>query len=58
MISSEIIGYLVTHQGYLPVFYIMAVLHPVALVILWKAFADTPNSDTLNVGSRTVTAVP
>jgi ACS family hexuronate transporter-like MFS transporter len=58
MISSEIIGYLVTHQGYLPVFYIMAVLHPVALAILWKAFADTPNSDTLNVGKRTVTAAP
>jgi MFS transporter, ACS family, hexuronate transporter len=58
MVSSEIIGYLVTHQGYLPVFYIMAVLHPVALVILWKAFADTPNSSTLPAVSRTVTAAP
>jgi len=57
MVSSEIIGYLVTHQGYLPVFYIMAVLHPVALVILWKAFADTPNSGTLSAAGRTVTAV-
>jgi ACS family hexuronate transporter-like MFS transporter len=42
MISSEIIGYFVMHQGYLPVFFIMAVLHPLALVILWKAFKDTP----------------
>jgi MFS transporter, ACS family, hexuronate transporter len=44
MISSEIIGYFVMHQGYLPVFFIMAVLHPVALIILWKAFRDTPES--------------
>jgi hypothetical protein len=57
MVSSEIIGYLVAHQGYLPIFYIMAVLHPIALVILWKAFADTPNSGMLSVASRTVTAV-
>ena len=57
MVSSEIIGYLVAHQGYLPIFYIMAVLHPMALVILWKAFSDTPNSDMLSVASRTVTAV-
>jgi ACS family hexuronate transporter-like MFS transporter len=42
MISSEIIGYFVMHQGYLPVFFIMAILHPLALVILWKAFMDTP----------------
>jgi MFS transporter, ACS family, hexuronate transporter len=43
MVSSEIIGYFVAHQGYLPVFFIMAVLHPVALLVLWKAFADTPD---------------
>jgi ACS family hexuronate transporter-like MFS transporter len=56
MVSSEFIGYLVAHQGYLPVFYIMAVLHPIAIVILWNAFADTPNSDILSAASRTVTA--
>jgi ACS family hexuronate transporter-like MFS transporter len=58
MVSSEIIGYLVAHQGYLPIFYIMAVLHPIALVILWKAFADTPNSGTLSAAGRTVTEAP
>jgi MFS transporter, ACS family, hexuronate transporter len=58
MVSSEIIGYLVAHQGYLPIFYIMAVLHPIALVILWKAFADTPNSGTLSAAGRTVRAAP
>ena len=58
MVSSEIIGYLVAHQGYLPIFYIMAVLHPIALVILWKAFADTTNSGTLSAAGRTVTAAP
>ena len=42
MVSSEIIGYFVMHQGYLPVFFIMAVLHPLALIILWKAFNDRP----------------
>jgi len=42
MISSEIIAYFVTHQGYTPVFFIMAVLHPIAIVILWKAFLDKP----------------
>lgn len=56
MISSEIIGYFVAHQGYLPVFFIMAVLHPVALIVLWKAFADTSEHDTIPVNSRTVIA--
>jgi MFS transporter, ACS family, hexuronate transporter len=55
MISSEIIGYFVTHQGYLPVFFIMALLHPLALVILWDAFADTPTPDTFSVTSQPVT---
>jgi ACS family hexuronate transporter-like MFS transporter len=45
MISSEIIAYLVVHQGYKPIFLIMAVLHPIALAVLWKAFADKPRKD-------------
>ncbi len=57
MVSSEIIGYLVAHQGYLPIFYIMAVLHPLALVILWKAFSDRANSEVLSVGKGAITAV-
>lgn len=44
MISSEIIAYFVTHQGYTPVFFIMAVLHPIAIVILWRAFLDKPTA--------------
>jgi ACS family hexuronate transporter-like MFS transporter len=44
MVSSEIIAYFVTHQGYKPVFFIMAVLHPIAITLLWKAFADKARS--------------
>jgi len=44
MISSEIIAYFVTHQGYTPVFFIMAILHPIAIVILWRAFLDKPTA--------------
>ncbi len=40
MLSSEIVGYLVMHGGYTPVFFIMAVLHPIAIVLLWPVFAD------------------
>jgi ACS family hexuronate transporter-like MFS transporter len=56
MISSEIIGYCVSHQGYLPVFFIMAVLHPVALIVLWKAFTDTSEPVTVFMNSETVRA--
>ena len=45
MLSSEIVAYFVTHQGYKPVFFIMAVLHPIAIAILWKAFLDRPTMD-------------
>jgi ACS family hexuronate transporter-like MFS transporter len=38
MISSEIIAWFVTHGGYRPVFFLMAVLHPIAIVILWRAY--------------------
>ena len=47
MISSEIIAYFVTHQGYTPVFFIMAVLHPIAITILWKAFLDKPSPQAI-----------
>jgi ACS family hexuronate transporter-like MFS transporter len=40
MISSEIIAHFVARQGYGPVFLIMAVLHPIALAILWRLFRD------------------
>jgi len=38
MISSEIIGYCVAHGGYRPVFFAMAPLHPLAIVLLWRTF--------------------
>jgi len=38
MISSEVIAWFVTHGGYHPVFFLMAVLHPIAIVLLWRTF--------------------
>ncbi len=38
MLSSEIIAYFVTHGGYTPVFFIMAMLHPIALVLIWRIY--------------------
>ncbi|MDE1178476.1 MAG: MFS transporter [Edaphobacter sp.] len=38
MLSSEIVGYLVTHGGYTPVFFLMAMLHPIALALLWPVY--------------------
>jgi ACS family hexuronate transporter-like MFS transporter len=40
MLSSEIVGYLVTHGGYTPVFFLMAVLHPIAISLLWPVFSQ------------------
>jgi len=36
MISTEIIAYVVTQHGYLPIFFIMMVLHPTAIALLWR----------------------
>jgi ACS family hexuronate transporter-like MFS transporter len=38
MLSSEVVAYFVTHGGYRPVFFLMAVLHPIAITLLWKSF--------------------
>ena len=46
MISSEIVGYLVMHGGYTPVFFIMACLHPIAIVTLWRVFLSRPHAET------------
>ena len=40
MVSSEIVGYFVTHGGYTPVFFLMAVLHPIAITLLWPVFRE------------------
>jgi ACS family hexuronate transporter-like MFS transporter len=42
MLSSEIIGYFVTHGGYRPVFFIMGCMHPLAIMLLWTAFDGRP----------------
>jgi ACS family hexuronate transporter-like MFS transporter len=43
MLSSELIAYLVTHHGYRPIFFLMAVMHPFAIVLLWKVFKMGPH---------------
>ena len=40
MLSTEIIAQLVTHHGYLPVFFLMMFLHPIALLLLWTTFKE------------------
>lgn len=40
MLSSEIVGYLVTHGGYTPVFCLMALLHPIAIAMLWPVYTQ------------------
>ena len=40
MLSTEVIAYLVTHGGYGPVFLLMAVLHPLAIALLWRVFTS------------------
>jgi ACS family hexuronate transporter-like MFS transporter len=42
MLSSEIIGYFVSHGGYRPVFFIMGCMHPLAITLLWNAFEGKP----------------
>lgn len=41
MISSEIIGYVVTRHGYTPLFFMMGLLHPIVIVFLWRVFEKT-----------------
>jgi ACS family hexuronate transporter-like MFS transporter len=41
MVFSEIIGYVVAHHGYFPLFWIMACLHPLALAVMWTSARPT-----------------
>jgi ACS family hexuronate transporter-like MFS transporter len=36
MVSTGVVGYLVTHYSYVPVFVGMAALHPLALALMWS----------------------
>jgi ACS family hexuronate transporter-like MFS transporter len=38
MLSSELIGFVVMHHGYTPLFFMMGVLHPIVIVFLWRVF--------------------
>jgi ACS family hexuronate transporter-like MFS transporter len=40
MLSSEIIAYFVTHGGYTPVFFLMGVVHPIALALVWRVYEN------------------
>jgi ACS family hexuronate transporter-like MFS transporter len=40
LLSTEIIANVVTHHGYLPVFFLMMFLHPLALVLLWTTLGN------------------
>jgi ACS family hexuronate transporter-like MFS transporter len=42
MVFSEVIGFVVTHYGYFPLFGVMACLHPLALAILWSSAKRLP----------------
>jgi ACS family hexuronate transporter-like MFS transporter len=47
MVSSEIVGWLVTHGGYTQVFWIMAFLHPIAIILLWRVYGRRPADSSL-----------
>jgi len=39
MLFTNLVGRLVTHVSYSPVFMIMGCLHPIALLLIWRAVA-------------------
>lgn len=45
MLSTEVVAGVVTHYGYLPLFFLMMFLHPLALLLLWTTFRDKSVSD-------------
>jgi ACS family hexuronate transporter-like MFS transporter len=42
LLSTELVANVVTHHGYLPLFFLMMFLHPLALWILWTTFKEKP----------------
>jgi len=47
LLSTEIIANVVTHHGYLPVFFLMMFMHPIALTLLWTAFREKSDGPAL-----------
>jgi ACS family hexuronate transporter-like MFS transporter len=40
LLSTEVIANVVTRHGYLPVFFLMMLMHPLALALLWTTFRE------------------
>ncbi len=48
MLSTEVVAQVVTHSGYLPLFFLMMFLHPLALALLWTTFGQPPMQSPAN----------
>jgi MFS transporter, ACS family, hexuronate transporter len=46
MVSTGVVGHLVTHYSYVPVFVGMAALHPLALTLVWFVGRETQSEPT------------
>jgi len=44
LLSTELVANVVTHHGYLPLFFLMMFLHPLALALLWTTFKEKPTA--------------
>jgi ACS family hexuronate transporter-like MFS transporter len=44
LLSTELVANVVTHHGYLPLFFLMMFLHPLALALLWTIFKEKPTA--------------
>jgi ACS family hexuronate transporter-like MFS transporter len=44
LLSTELVANVVTHHGYLPLFFLMMFLHPLALALLWTTFKEEPTA--------------
>jgi hypothetical protein len=53
MLFTNLVGRLVTHVSYSPVFMIMGCLHPIALLLIWRAVASARRAETSPVLVRT-----
>jgi ACS family hexuronate transporter-like MFS transporter len=46
MVSTELVGWMVMHAGYTPLFFLMMMLHPLALALLWTTFREGDSAET------------
>lgn len=52
MLFTNLVGRLVTHVSYSPVFMIMGCLHPLALILIWRAAAMKREVNPAEAGAR------